>query len=77
MICNVCGHTSFEEATVSRSFEVQGRLVLVEAIPAHICAYCGETNFDAEVSERIRQLVHGPHTPERVIETQVLRYDAA
>lgn len=77
MICEVCGRDRFEEQRVNRSFQVGEKLVLVEGIPARVCTHCGEANFDAAVAEKIRQLVHEPHTPHRVIETEVLRYDAA
>jgi YgiT-type zinc finger domain-containing protein len=77
MICEVCGRERFEQQRVNRSFQVGEKLVLVEGIPAQVCSHCGEASFDSDVAERIRQLVHEPHTPQRVIEAEVLRYDAA
>ena len=77
MTCETCGRDSFAPHRVDRSFHVNGKLVLMEGIPAQVCTHCGEANFDAQVAERIRQLIHEPHTPQRVIEAEVLRYDAA
>ena len=77
MTCEVCGHTGFHSAQVSKTFTIEGKVMVVEGIPAELCDGCGEANFSAEVAERVRRLVHEPHQPGRVIEAEVLRFDAA
>lgn len=51
--------------------------MLVEHIPALVCERCGEASFEAVVTEKIRQLVQEPHTPQRTIQAEVIDYDAA
>lgn len=77
MICENCGHNHFRSELVDRAFHVDGQLILVENIPAETCERCGEFNFNAEVGERLRTLVRQPHQPARVIQAEVLRYEAA
>ncbi len=63
--CHVCGGTTAKSEWVSEVFEIDGRRVLVERIPAQVCERCGEAVFSAETAERIRRLVHGEGEPVR------------
>ncbi len=56
--CHVCGHTAAKSEFVSEIFNVDGRRVLVEQIPAQVCEHCGEPVFSRETTERVRRLVH-------------------
>jgi HTH-type transcriptional regulator/antitoxin MqsA len=56
--CHVCGHTAAKSEFVSEVFNVEGRRVLVEHIPAQVCERCGEAVFSRETTEKIRRLVH-------------------
>lgn len=56
--CDVCGSTEYIEDTVNEIFEIDGRFVLVENIPARVCVRCGDVTFSRETTEHIRQLVH-------------------
>lgn len=56
--CHVCGSTAARPGLVSEVFTVEGRRVLVEHIPAQVCARCGEATFSRETTESIRRLVH-------------------
>jgi HTH-type transcriptional regulator / antitoxin MqsA len=56
--CHVCGNTAAKSEFVSEVFTVAGRRVLVERIPAQVCARCGEAVFSRETTEQIRLLVH-------------------
>ena len=42
---------------------IDGNPILVEGIPATICARCGETMFSRETTELIRRKVHGEPKP--------------
>lgn len=56
--CHACGHSAAKNEFVSEVFTIEGRRVLVEHIPAQVCAHCGEAVFSRETTERVRRLVH-------------------
>ena len=61
--CHVCGHNAAKSELVSEVFNLEGRRVLVENIPALVCEHCGELTFSRETTERIRQMVRGTGRP--------------
>jgi YgiT-type zinc finger domain-containing protein len=63
--CHVCGATDAREEFVSEVFVIDGRRVLVEHIPAQVCARCGEATFSRDTTENVRRLVHGNGRPVR------------
>ncbi len=63
--CSVCNHNNAKSELVSEVFTFGGRRVLVENIPAQVCAHCGEATFSRETTETIRQLVHDAKHPIR------------
>jgi len=63
--CNVCGRSVVKSEFVSEVFNVGGRHVLVEHIPAKVCAHCGEAAFSRATTEAIRQMVHDKTQPLR------------
>jgi HTH-type transcriptional regulator/antitoxin MqsA len=69
--CHVCGNESGRDELVNEVLEVDGRRVLVERIPARVCARCGEPVFSRETTERIRALVHGAGKPVRTVPMDV------
>ena len=69
--CHVCSNTTARSAFVSEVFTVEGRRMLVEQIPAQVCARCGEATFSRETTERIRQLVHGSARPVKTVPLDV------
>ncbi|MBI4517855.1 MAG: type II toxin-antitoxin system MqsA family antitoxin [Deltaproteobacteria bacterium] len=69
--CQVCGGETARSQLVSEVLDVGGRRVLVEHIPADICARCGKPAFSRETTERIRQLVHGAGRPARTVALDV------
>jgi YgiT-type zinc finger domain-containing protein len=72
-----CGCEDFHAGHVDKTFEIDGKLYLVEGIPADVCERCGEPLFAHDVIERIRRMIRSPHEPKRTIQTEVLSYDAA
>ena len=68
--CHACGHTTAKSELVSEVFNIGGRRVLVEGIPALVCAHCGEAEFARETTEQIRRLVHGAK-PTRTVALEV------
>jgi YgiT-type zinc finger domain-containing protein len=60
--CHVCGQSDAKTESVSEVFNLEGRRVLVENIPALVCEQCGEPTLSREATERIRAMVHGAET---------------
>lgn len=69
--CHVCGHNAAKLELVSEVFNLEGRRVLVENIPALVCEHCGEAAFSRETTERIRQMVHGTDRPVKTVPMDV------
>lgn len=63
LTCLVCGAKESREEFVEEVFRVDGKYVLVDHIPARVCARCAEETFSRETTERIRLMVHGPARP--------------
>ena len=64
------------EQTVTYHIEIEGRLLLVENVPARVDVETGERHFSPETVERLQQAVWGRCRPMRVIETPVFEYSA-
>jgi HTH-type transcriptional regulator/antitoxin MqsA len=69
--CHVCGHDAAKSELVSEVFNLDGRRVLVEKIPAQVCAHCGEAIFSRETTEKIRSMVHGAGHPIKTVSMDV------
>lgn len=54
--CHVCGER-MEERRIKQGFWIKDKLVLVEDIPAGVCAQCGEKVVNAAVGQRIAALM--------------------
>jgi len=74
VVCEVCGSEQFETRLVNEIFLIEGEFVLVENIPAIICAQCGETIFSRETTEKIRRMVHGEARPVKSIRVDVFAF---
>lgn len=72
--CHVCGATQAHETVMNEVFLIDGRRVLVEGIPAHVCARCREATFSRETTERMRRMVHGEAQPVRAEVMEVFAY---
>ena len=73
-ICNVCGNTEFINGTIDKAFNIDGKLVLVENIPALICSHCQEPLIGSETAEYIRNMIHSGSKPKEVVSTEVYEY---
>lgn len=72
--CHVCGSTQARQEFVTEIFMIEGKRVLVEGIPATICARCREVTFSTETTERIRRMLHGEAKPARAEILEVFAY---
>ena len=69
--CHHCGVEQLRAELASEVFLIDGRVVLVEDIPAQICRQCGQATFSRETTEKIRRMVHGEAEPVRSIQVDV------
>ena len=72
--CHVCGSTESRNELVREVFEVNGKRVLVENIPAQVCARCGEEIFSKDTTEKVRLIVHSKVKPIKSIKMDVFAY---
>jgi len=68
--CNVC-HGRLEHKLVNYTQWYEGRLIVIENVPAWVCEQCGETYYDPDVVERIQNLIWSGGDPIRMVETAV------
>jgi YgiT-type zinc finger domain-containing protein len=62
------------ETRVTYTIEHEGKLYVIEHVPARICRETGEQFFAPETVEHIHAIVKGHGQPVRVIETPVFEY---
>ena len=72
--CSVCGAREGREEFGEEVFRIDGKYVLVDHIPASVCARCGEETFSRETTERLRLLVHGKAKPTKSIALKVFEF---
>ncbi len=72
--CHICNSSNFTEKLVKETFEVEGKLVLVENIPAQVCSRCGEITFSSETAENIRLMLHNNQKPDKSIQVDVFAF---
>lgn len=65
-----------EERRVTYTLEMNGKLFVVENVPARVDAETGEQFFSPETVERLQEIVHGKERPVRFLETPVFDYAA-
>lgn len=74
--CHVCGSSEIKKQFVKETFEVDGKLVMVEDIPAQVCLRCGEVTFSSEVAESLRLIINGNKQPKRSIQVDVFAFSS-
>lgn len=67
---------SLVEQKVTYILELEGRVIVIENVPARVNVETGEQFFSPEVVERIQQTIWEEKKPHRVIETPVFEYAA-
>lgn len=65
---------TLEEKTVTYHIEFDGRLFLIENVPARVNVETGEKHFSPETVERLQSVVWERCRPFRTIETLVYEY---
>ncbi|MFP4298848.1 MAG: hypothetical protein ACLFT0_13415 [Spirulinaceae cyanobacterium] len=64
----------FIEKKVTYTLEVNGKLFVIENVPARISLTTGEQLFSPQTVERIQQMILNQEPPTRVIETPVYEF---
>jgi YgiT-type zinc finger domain-containing protein len=67
---------TFEEQTITYVLEQQGKVLIIEHVPARVCRETGERLFAPETVERLQQIVWEQRTPTRIVETPVFEFVA-
>ena len=72
--CHVCGKSEGHEQLVSEIFDIDGKSVRVENIPATVCTHCGEPVFSRQTTEKVRRMVHGEAKPIKSVQMDVFAF---
>ncbi len=64
------------EQKVTYVIEVEGRIIVIENVPARVCLETGERFFAPETVERLQQMIWEDRKPSRFIEAAVFEYAA-
>ena len=59
---------------VTYTIEIDGKLTVIEQVPARVCIETGEQLFSAVTVERIQQLILNKQKPTRVMEVPVFEF---
>ncbi len=65
---------TFVNTKVKYTLEVDGKMIVVENVPARVCVETGEQLFAPETVERLQKLVDGKTKPKRVMEVPVFEF---
>jgi hypothetical protein len=67
---------TFEEQTVTYVLEQQGKVLIIEHVPARVDRETGERLFAPETVEPLQHIVWEQRTPTRIVETPVFEFVA-
>jgi YgiT-type zinc finger domain-containing protein len=68
---------TFEEQKVTYVLEQQGKVFIIENVPARVCRETGERLFAPATVERLQQIIWEPRKPTRMVETPVFEFASA
>jgi YgiT-type zinc finger domain-containing protein len=71
---NKAWEETFEEQKVTYLLEHQGKVLIIENVPARVCKETGERLFAPETVERLQHIVWEQRQPTRLIETPVFEF---
>ena len=72
--CRLCGG-NLEEKTITHPQQYEGKIIILENVPAEVCRNCGDVLIAPSVVKRLQQLVWSKKDPTRTDEVPV--YDLA
>ena len=65
---------TFEDQKVTYVLEQEGKVLIIEHVPARVCRETGERLFALETVERLHQIVWEQRKPARIVETPVFEF---
>jgi YgiT-type zinc finger domain-containing protein len=65
---------TFVPEKVTYTIEIDGKLLVIEHVPARVCLETGEQLFSPETVERIQQLLFNNQKPTRMMEVPVFEF---
>jgi len=68
---------TFVSQKVTYTAHIEGRMIIVENVPARVSSRTGERFFSPETVEQLQSIAWENKTPSRVIETPVFHYPEA
>jgi HTH-type transcriptional regulator / antitoxin MqsA len=76
MTPDAASHERLTQRLVTYTIEVDGRVVIVENVPARIDQETGERFFSPETVERLQSIVWEGREPDHMTQTPVYRFAA-
>ncbi len=67
-------HETFVDQKVKYTIDMNGKLIVVENVPARVCIETGEQLFTPETVERLQKLIAGKSRPKRMMEIPVFEF---
>jgi YgiT-type zinc finger domain-containing protein len=64
------------ERLVTYTVEIDGRIIIVENVPARVDEETGERYFSPSTVERLQEIMWSEQAPDRVVETPVFEFAA-
>lgn len=71
------GQEILMQTTVNYTMEFEGRLIVIENVPARINRETGEQFFSPDTVENLQELIWNGLEPQRVIEVPVYQYESS
>ena len=65
---------TFVNKTVTYVLDDDGKIIVVENVPARVCVETGERLFSPETVERLQQVIWEHEIPVRILETPVYEF---
>ncbi|MBI3193005.1 MAG: YgiT-type zinc finger protein [Ignavibacteriae bacterium] len=73
MKCDLCGGTIIEQLT-SYSIETNGKMHLIEHVPARVCTQCGERFYSPATVRKIQEAILQERLPDKIIQMPVIDF---
>lgn len=65
---------TYIEQNVTYTLEMDGKIIIIENVPARVCLETGERLFAPETVEQLQKMVWKPQKPKRIIQAPVYEY---
>ncbi|HHT9133533.1 MAG TPA: YgiT-type zinc finger protein [Candidatus Avalokitesvara rifleensis] len=73
MKCTFCGG-EVEKKRVTFSYEKADKFLLVENVPAEVCAKCGEKTYSPEVTDELLRFAKAGAKPQKTLQVPVFDF---